>query len=120
VRYGRAVTDVHLPYSRVRVAGQLAFVSGQLGWTNGVFADGLVAQTQLALSNLEACLREHGLDRGDVVKTTVYLTDAADWDAMNVPYLGFFSDPLPARTTVGVDLKPGALVEIDAIALLRG
>ena len=108
-----------LPYSRVRIAGPLAFVSGQLGWQEGVFADGVVAQTQLALSNLEQCLHEHGLDRTDVVKTTVYLASAADWDTMNAPYLEFFADPLPARTTVGVDLKPGALVEIEAVALLR-
>ena len=107
------------PYSPTRVAGELVFVSGQLGWQDGVFADGVVAQTTQALANLEACLQEHGLDRTDVVKTTVYLADAGDWDTMNTSYLEFFHDPLPARTTIGVDLKPGALVEIDAVALLR-
>ena len=108
-----------LPYSRTRVAAGLVFVSGQLGRTDGVFADGLVAQTQLALRNLEECLLEHGLNRSDIVKTTVYLTSPDDWDPMTDTYLEFFSDPLPARTTISVSLNKGALVEVDAIALLR-
>jgi 2-iminobutanoate/2-iminopropanoate deaminase len=108
-----------LPYSPTRVAAGLVFVSGQLGRTDGVFADGLVAQTKLALENLENCLRPHGLDRTDIVKTTVYLTSADDWDPMTETYLEFFADPLPARTTISVELNKGALVEIDAIAQLR-
>ena len=80
---------------------------------------GFAPQLQQVLANLDAILREHGVHRDRVAKTNVYLTDAADWPALNEAYLEFFADPRPARSTVVVaSLLGDAVVEVDAIAHL--
>jgi 2-iminobutanoate/2-iminopropanoate deaminase len=103
-------------YSPARWAGTQLYVSGQLGLSGDELADGVAAQTDAALRGLEVILAQHGLGRNDVVKVTVYLADMDDWAAMNRRFREFFADPLPARSTVGVRLARGALVEIDAVA----
>ncbi|SNT60360.1 2-iminobutanoate/2-iminopropanoate deaminase [Streptosporangium subroseum] len=105
------------PYSSARRAGDLLFVSGRLGFhPDGTLPEGLDAQTRQALANLDAVLAEHGLSRDDVVKCQVFLASISDWSALNALYEEYFSQPYPARSAFGVQLHPGALVEIEAVA----
>ena len=109
------------PYSAGIAAGNLAFLSGQLGLdpSTGELADGVVAQAEQALKNIEALLTAAGATFGNVVKTTVLLADIADFDAVNEVYAARFSEPYPARSAVQVAALPkGALVEIECIVAL--
>jgi 2-iminobutanoate/2-iminopropanoate deaminase len=100
-------------------AGELLFVSGQLGTVDGELADGLAAQVTAALANLSAVLAGAGANLAQVVKTTVFLVDMADFEAMNEAYLVGFGDHRPARSAVAVAALPrGARVEIEAVAHL--
>lgn len=108
------------PYSQAIVAGDLVFCAGQLGSdpTTGELADGVEAQAERVLRNLEAVLDAAGCTFADVVKTTCFLTDINDFAAFNAVYARFMSDPPPARSTFGVVALPkGGLVEIEAIAV---
>ena len=109
------------PYSQAVDSGAgLVFVSGQLPIdpATGAFPEGGVAeQTRQSLTNARAILQAAGLDLKNVVKTTVFLADMADFGAMNEVYAQFFAAPFPARSAVAVkDLPKGALVEIECIA----
>lgn len=109
------------PYSAGIAAGNLAFLSGQLGLdpSTGELADGVVAQAEQALKNIEALLTAAGATFGNVVKTTVFLADIADFDAVNEVYAARFTEPYPARSAVQVAALPkGALVEIECIVAL--
>jgi 2-iminobutanoate/2-iminopropanoate deaminase len=111
------------PYSQAIIAGNLVFCSGQIaldpqsGEMTG--AGDVRAQAQRAMRNLQGILRAAGTSLDQVVKTTIFLADMADFGAVNEVYAGFFTGTPPARATVQVaGLPKGALVEIDAIALL--
>ena len=109
------------PYSQAIDSGaRLVFVSGQLPIdpATGAFPEGGVKeQTRQSLTNAKAILEAAGLGLGNVVKTTVFLADMADFAAMNEVYSQFFSAPFPARSAVAVKTLPkGALVEIECIA----
>lgn len=104
-------------------AGRMLFCSGQIPLdpsTGEVVGAGDVrAQADRVLRNLAAVLAAGGATLGDVVKTTIYLTDLQDFGAVNEVYGRYFSDAPPARATVGVAALPrGVQVEIDAIAIL--
>jgi 2-iminobutanoate/2-iminopropanoate deaminase len=109
------------PYSQGIDTGGFVFCSGQVGLdpaTGDLVAGGLEAQTERALHNLAAVLDAAGLGLGDVVKTTCFLADIADFGAFNAVYARAFPDPPPARSTFAVrDLPKGGLVEIEAIAV---
>jgi 2-iminobutanoate/2-iminopropanoate deaminase len=109
------------PYSQGIDTGGLVFCSGQVGLdpaTGDLVAGGLEAQTDRALRNLAAVLDAAGLGLGDVVKTTCFLADIADFQKFNAVYAGFWPDPPPARSTFQVAALPrGAQVEIEAIAV---
>lgn len=107
------------PYSPVRQAGPLFAISGQTGVLQGsLVPGGFEAELEQTLANLDRLLQTSGLRRSDVVKTNVYLADIADWERLNQPYVEFFGEPLPARTTVAVaGLPGGARIEIEAWAL---
>jgi len=109
------------PYSPAVVAGGLCFVAGQLGvGADGELADGLAAQAEQALRNLEAVLAEAGGTLADVVRTSVWLSSYDDFEAMNEVYRRFFPSEPPARITLEVARLPlGAVVEVDAIAVLE-
>ena len=96
------------------------FCSGQLGLdpASGALVEGGVeAQAERALKNLGAVLDAAGATFADVVKTTIFLVDIADFSAVNTVYATFMPEPPPARSTVGVAALPkGGLVEIEAIA----
>ena len=111
------------PYAQAVAAGDLVFCSGQVGLdpANGsLVPGGIAAETARALDNLAAVLSAAGLGLDDVVKTTVYLLDLAEFPAMNEVYARYFRAPYPARATVGVAALPaGARVEIEAVAVRR-
>ncbi len=108
------------PYSPAVVAGPLVFISGQIPVdAQGRLVTGdIVVQTVQVLENLKTVLAAGGLSLKSVVKTTVFLTDMADFQEMNRVYGEFFGERPPARTTVQVvGLPRGVAVEIEAIAL---
>ena len=108
------------PYSPAVSAGSLLFLSGQLGLdpATGELASGVRAQAERALLNLEALLAAGGAGAADLVKTTIFLTDMADFAAFNEIYASHLHAPYPARSTVQVAALPkGGLVEIEAIAV---
>jgi 2-iminobutanoate/2-iminopropanoate deaminase len=111
------------PYSMAVRGGGFLFTAGQipLDPVSGALTGTTVAdQTRRVLLNLEAVLRAAGCSTGDVVKTTVFLVDLATFGEMNKVYADFFQEPFPARSTVQVSALPkGALVEIEAVALIR-
>lgn len=113
------------PYSQAVAAqpGEVVFVSGQLGIDpagGALVGEDVRDQTALALRHVAAILAEAGAALGDVVKTTIYLTDlAGDFAAVNEVYAHAFSGHAPARATVGVAALPlGARVEIEAVAVV--
>ena len=110
------------PYSQAIAANGFLFISGQLGVTpSGEFAGADVkSQAQRSLQNLQAILSEAGLGFENVVKTTIFLADIADFAAVNEIYAEFFNEPYPARSTVAVKTLPkGGLVEIELIAATK-
>jgi reactive intermediate/imine deaminase len=111
------------PYSPGVRAGNLVFLSGQIGirpGTRELAAGGVAAETGQALENVRTLLSAAGLDPSDVVKCTVFLADIRDYDAMNAVYGRFFASEPPARSAVGVSGLPlGARVEIECIARAR-
>ncbi len=107
------------PYSQGIRSGDFVFCAGQLGLdpATGALADGVEAQAERSLRNLAAVLDAAGCSFADVVKTTIFLADVADFAAVNAVYARFVDDPAPARSTFAVAALPkGALVEIEAIA----
>jgi len=107
------------PYSQAVATDGLVFCSGQLGLDpeSGELVDGVEAQADRALRNLAAVLDAAGLTLADVVKTTIFLADMADFAVVNAVYARHMPDPPPARSTVQVAALPKAgQVEIEAIA----
>lgn len=106
-------------YSQGLKAGDFVFVSGQgpLDPDTGKFVgDQIEEQVAQTLKNVQAILEAAGASMADVVKVSAHLSDLALFDRYNKVYSTFFPDPKPTRTTVGSQLPPGMLVEIDAIA----
>lgn len=109
------------PYSQAIAAGNTVYVSGQIPIdpATGAFAgDDITTQTRQSLTNLKNILHAAGADLCDVVKTTVYLANMADFAAMNAVYAEFFTAPYPARAAFEVACLPkNALVEIECVAV---
>ncbi|MCS7038293.1 MAG: RidA family protein [Anaerolineae bacterium] len=110
------------PYSQAVRVGPFVFTAGQIGLDPGtgqLVADDVAAQTRQVMANLAAVLAAAGTDLTRIVKTTIFLTDMADFPAVNAVYGSFFPAEPPARSTVAVAALPrGARVEIEAIALV--
>ena len=110
------------PYSQAIKVGNLVFASGQVPIVpaTGEFVEGgIKEQTRQSLTNAKAILEEAGTSLSKVVKTTVYLSDMANFAAMNEVYAEFFTQPYPARSAVAVKTLPkNALVEVECIAEL--
>jgi 2-iminobutanoate/2-iminopropanoate deaminase len=110
-----------LPFSKVRRAGDLVFLAGEVPFADdGSIPQGIGPQTDLTLARIAATLGAEGLSLRDVVSCTVYLADKADFRPFNAAYARHFSDPLPVRTTVQAELMLDAKVEITVIAKTRG
>jgi 2-iminobutanoate/2-iminopropanoate deaminase len=109
------------PYSQAIIANGLIFTAGQvplIPGTNNLVEGGIQEQTHRVLRNLAAVLEASGSSLRNTIKTTVFLQNMDDFAAMNEVYATYFSDPLPARSTVQVAKLPrNALVEIEVIAL---
>jgi 2-iminobutanoate/2-iminopropanoate deaminase len=109
------------PYSQAIKAGDYVFVSGQLGLQPGdtEISGGIAEQTEQIFRNLSAILEQAGSELDRLVKTTVFLTDLGDFQAMNEVYARHVGEVPPARATVEISALPsGAKVEIEAVALL--
>ena len=110
------------PYSPALRAGNLLFLSGQIPIdpATGLVVDGgIEAQTEQVMRNIGALLEAAGAGFAQVVRTTVYLTDMNEFEAMNACYARFVTEPAPTRATVQVARLPRDVrVEIDAIAVL--
>lgn len=109
------------PYSQAVVAGQFVFLAGQRPAEprTGAVQPGFTAQVEQALSNVRAVLRSAGTDLPGIVKLTAYLSDLADFGQLNEVFRAWFTEPYPARTTVGARLR-GVLVELDVTAVVLG
>ncbi|SVA30041.1 uncharacterized protein METZ01_LOCUS82895 [marine metagenome] len=111
------------PYSQAVRAGSFLFISGQIPLDPGtgqITEGGIGAQTHRVMRSLGAILEAAGAGYDRVVRTTVFLTDLADFEVVNEVYGGYFRDSAPARATVQVAALPkGVSVEIDAIAHLE-
>lgn len=114
-----------LPYSPVRIAGDLIFAAGQIGRDPEtlIIEEGIENQTKKCMENLKMHLEKNGSSINNVIKFNVYLTDMADYAAMNDVYASFLSEPYPARTCIAVKELPrlgdiDLIVEIEAIATI--
>ncbi len=111
------------PYSQAIVTDDLVFCSGQVGLdpaTGELVSGGVEAEAMRVIRNLEAVLDAAGCTLADVVKTTCFLADIADFQKFNAVYAGFWPDPPPARSTFQVAALPrGAQVEIEATAVRK-
>ena len=110
------------PYSQGIVANGFLYTAGQIPLdpvAGKIVEGGIIPQTERVMENLEEVLRAVGASWNDVVKTTVYLQDLAHFPTVNEVYGKWLGDARPARSTVQVSALPrGALVEIDAIAVV--
>ena len=110
------------PYSQAVQIENMVFTAGQIGLnpaTMEIVEGGIEAQSRQVLTNLKAVLEAADSGLNYVVKTTVFLSDMANFAAMNAIYMEFFPENFPARSTVAAaGLPKGALVEIEAVALL--
>ncbi len=109
------------PYSQAIVAGDIIYISGQLGivpQSGKLIDDTIAGQTKQVLENIKAILSAGGSDLSKVVSTTVFLVDMDDFAKMNEVYAAYFKEPYPARATVAVkELPKNAKVEISVIAV---
>lgn len=107
------------PYVQARKIGNLIFTSGQLGIDveKGGLAEGVEAQAHASMKNIGEVLKAAGAGYGDIVKTTIFVTDLADFQTVNGVYASYFEGSYPARSCVQVAALPkGGLVEIECIA----
>lgn len=108
------------PYAQGWVVGNMIYTSGQLGIdvATGMLAKGIEAQAHASMRNLKAVLKEAGADMCDIVKTTVFVKDLADFAVVNEIYGSYFEGTYPARSCVQVAKLPlDGLVEIECIAM---
>lgn len=110
-----------LPFSKVRRAAGLVFLSGDLPIAvDGSVPEGIEAQTTLTLQRISTTLQGEGLSLADVVSVTAYLVNPTDFAGFNRVYAEAFAEPRPVRTTVRADLMlPKALLELTVIASAR-
>lgn len=115
----RPIPKAYGAYSHAVLAGDFVFLAGQIARDaeTGLFVDGdISAQTARAIEIVRTILAELGLSLSDVVRSTVYLSDIKDFDAMNQVYSRAFGGPFPARSTPEVKLPFGAKVSIEVTA----
>jgi len=110
------------PYSQAVKAGNMLFISGQVAFIPGsdtLVLDNITVETAQVMKNLEAILTEAGINFGNVVKTTIFLSDMGLFAAVNEVYAQYFTQDFPARETVAVKgLPKNVNVEISMIAFL--
>lgn len=110
------------PYAQGWKVGDMVYTSGQLGvdMETGKLAEGVEAQARASMRNVGEILKAAGASYGDVVKTTIFVKDLADFKTVNTVYAEFFDGVYPARSCVQVAVLPmGGLVEIEAVAMVE-
>ena len=111
------------PYSQAIIFGELVFCSGQIPLnpeTKTLVPGDVTEQVTQVLKNVQNVLEAAGSDLGQVLKTTIFLSDMKDFEKVNEVYARFFKEPYPARSTVEVSQLPrSAKVEIEVIAALK-
>lgn len=110
------------PYVQGWKVGQMVYTSGQLGidMEKGGLADGVVAQAHASMKNVGEILKAAGASYADIIKTTIFVKDLADFKAVNEVYASYFTGDYPARSCVQVAALPmGGLVEIEAVAIVE-
>jgi 2-iminobutanoate/2-iminopropanoate deaminase len=111
---------LRLPFSEAVRAGDMLYLSGQIGNLPGELAPvpgGIVPESRQALDNIKHVLEKHGSAVDEVIKCTVFLANMAEWPKFNEVYREYFKAPYPARSAVGVNgLALGARVEIECLA----
>ena len=121
VAHSDRAPKVYGPYSQAMAVGNIVYTAGQIALDPAsmeVVPGSIREQTIQVLANLRAVLQAAGSDLDRVVKTTVFLVDLADFDALNEVYAQAFGDHKPARSTVAVaGLPRGVRVEIEAVAV---
>lgn len=109
------------PYSQAIAAGDILFCAGQIPLdpaTGDLVAGDITAQATRVLENVKGVLAANGMTFADVVKSTVFMVDLAEFAAMNAVYSQYFTEPFPARSTIQVAALPrGARVEIEVTAV---
>jgi 2-iminobutanoate/2-iminopropanoate deaminase len=116
---GTSVPEAYGPYSHAVVAGDFVFLAGQIARdsvTGKLIEGDITAQTARCIEIIEDILKNLGLSLRDVVRTTVYLSDINDFDAMNRVYSAAFRAPYPVRSTPQVTMPFGALIGIEVTA----
>jgi 2-iminobutanoate/2-iminopropanoate deaminase len=112
------------PYSQAIRSGNLIFCSGQIPLepkSGQMVSDDIADQTRRVLDNISGLLKSEGFSLGDVLKTTIFLTDLSNFQIVNEIYGSYFNNQPPARSTVQVSALPkGAKVEIEVIASANG
>ncbi len=107
------------PYSQAIVSNGFVYTAGQIGAAadgSGLVGPTVEEQTEQVFANLKAILEASGSSLERIVKTTCFLSDLANFSAFNEVYRRHFDSGFPARSTFGVSLPPGILVEVEAIA----
>jgi 2-iminobutanoate/2-iminopropanoate deaminase len=107
------------PYSQAIRVDKFLFVSGQVAMDpkgGRIIAKGIREQTARVMENIKAILRSAGYNLSDVIQSNVYLSSMVLFSEFNQEYAKYFDKQYPTRATVGIELMPGALVEISAIA----
>ncbi len=107
------------PYSQAIRVDKFLFVSGQVAMDpkeGRIVAKGIREQTARVMENIKAILRSAGYNLSDVIQSNVYLSSMVLFSEFNNEYAKYFDKQYPTRATVGIELMPGALVEISAIA----
>ncbi len=110
------------PYAQGWKVGDMVYTSGHLGvdMETGKLAEGVEAQARTSMRNVGEILKAAGASYGDVVKTTIFVKDLADFKTVNTVYAEFFDGVYPARSCVQVAALPmGGLVEIEAVAMVE-
>ena len=107
------------PYNQAVQAGNFLFISGQLAIDpkeGEIIVENIQLQTMQVMENIKAILEAASYSLKDVIQSTVYLSSMALFNEFNCEYAKYFESDYPARATVGIELKPGALIEISVIA----
>lgn len=109
------------PYSQAIIAGNTVYVAGQVAFspsTGQVVEGGFEEQAVQVFENVKAIVEGAGSSLENVVRVNVYLTDLTNFTKMNEIYRRYFTESYPARTTVGVQLNAGYMIEVDCIAVV--
>ena len=109
-----------MPFSESVRAGDLLFVSGQVGsdFSGNLVEGGITPEAHQVMRNIKDIIHRRGLRMSDVVKCTVFLADVAQWGDFNKVYTSYFSRPYPARSALGANgLALGAALEVECIAV---